>query len=102
MGHQGQKFPGRVEFAPATKVGVPSFEEIDGPLRFPCPCFVRQYLTFSCIDVNHGAYWKQGLQGVAVVPEKDGRSTRVVWSRPMTGFQWIFVNARAEMIFERC
>jgi hypothetical protein len=61
-------FPERVDFAPATKVGVSCLEEIDRPLQFPCPLFARRYLASSGIDLDNGPCWNQGFQGAIVTP----------------------------------
>jgi hypothetical protein len=60
MGHQGQRFPWRFEFAPTTKVGIPSHEEIDRPLQFVRALVDRRYHASSGIDLNSGAYRNKG------------------------------------------
>ena len=63
MRDQGQPFRGLIQFAPAADIPLPGCEEIDWPLEFMGPVFLRGDFALPRVDLYDGARWDHGIKG---------------------------------------
>jgi hypothetical protein len=84
-----------VQFTPAAGISILGLEEVDGPLEFMGPVFLRCDFTLAGVDLNYGAsrdHRAQGLVEFANDTRKIWRTGRCILYREQRGLVWRLVR----------
>src|ERR1700677_2617364 len=69
MGDKSQPIGTLIQFAPATDIGIPSHQEIDGALKLVRPVSTRRDGALAGVDVNNRAGRDHRIQSKVAFPD---------------------------------